>query len=263
MKVIVLGNEKGGTGKSTLAMHIIVSLLRSGFKVGSIDLDARQGTLSRYIENRKKNGGNNIPMPQNFPLLKSTRNDLGEAQREDHDNIMSVLDKMKENDYLVIDTPGSDTYLSRLAHSEANILVTPMNDSFVDLDMLVNLDVNHQVLRPSVYAGMVWDQRKERALQKKPPLDWIIVRNRLSSLNAKNKQEMAEVMKLLAGRLGFRLGLGFGERVIFRSLFLYGLTLLDIEKNAFTISHVAAKQELRELMAMLLPEVFLEQNIAV
>jgi len=50
--VIVLGNEKGGSGKSTTAMHLAVHLVRQGYRVGCLDLDARQGTLRRYIKNR-------------------------------------------------------------------------------------------------------------------------------------------------------------------------------------------------------------------
>jgi chromosome partitioning protein len=51
--IVVLGNEKGGSGKSTTAMHLAVALLRQGKRVGTIDLDARQGTFSRLIENRE------------------------------------------------------------------------------------------------------------------------------------------------------------------------------------------------------------------
>src|SRR5207245_10765021 len=50
--VLVIGNEKGGSGKSTTAMHIVVSLLGDGGRVATIDLDARQGTLPRYVDNR-------------------------------------------------------------------------------------------------------------------------------------------------------------------------------------------------------------------
>jgi chromosome partitioning protein len=52
--VIVVGNEKGGSGKSTAAMHLIVALAKLDFKLGSIDLDARQSSLSRYIANRRE-----------------------------------------------------------------------------------------------------------------------------------------------------------------------------------------------------------------
>ena len=51
--VIVVGNEKGGAGKSTLSIHLSVALLKAGYKVACIDLDTRQQTLTRFFENRK------------------------------------------------------------------------------------------------------------------------------------------------------------------------------------------------------------------
>ena len=51
--IIVVGNEKGGAGKSTVAMHVATALARLGHKVGMIDLDLRQKTTARYLANRK------------------------------------------------------------------------------------------------------------------------------------------------------------------------------------------------------------------
>ena len=51
-RVIVVGNEKGGSGKSTVAMHIAVGLMKSHQRVATIDLDSRQKTFTHYIENR-------------------------------------------------------------------------------------------------------------------------------------------------------------------------------------------------------------------
>ena len=51
--VIVLGNEKGGSGKSTVASHVAVGLLKAGQRVATIDLDARQQSFTRYINNRR------------------------------------------------------------------------------------------------------------------------------------------------------------------------------------------------------------------
>src|SRR3546814_6757451 len=50
--VIVVGSEKGGTGKSTTAIHLTVGLMKLGFRVGTIDLDARQGTFTAFWRNR-------------------------------------------------------------------------------------------------------------------------------------------------------------------------------------------------------------------
>lgn len=252
--IIVLGNEKGGTGKSTVAMHVITSLLLSGYSVGSIDVDARQGTLSRLIENRANymnNTGVSLPISEHYAIHRSAHASIPDAQQEETDRFIQTLENLKKHPFIVIDTPGSDTFLSRLAHSYADTLITPLNDSFIDLDMLVRIQSDSlNILHPSTYAEMVWDQKKQRAMRDGGKIDWIILRNRLSSIHSRNKEEMEKILGALAKRIGFRLMPGFGERVIFRELFLRGLTLLDLRqsKTPMTLSHLAAKQELHELM---------------
>lgn len=260
--IIVLGNEKGGTGKSTVSMHIIISLLRMGFSVGSIDVDARQGTLSRYLENRKETASKmekSLPLSEHIPLLPSQHALREEAVKEDRENLEKALLQLSSKRFILIDTPGSDSPLSRAAHSVADTLITPLNDSFIDLDMLVRLKSDTlDILRPSTYAEMVWEQKKQRAIRDQGSIEWIVLRNRLSSINARNKEQMEEIVKILSKRIGFRYIPGFGERVIFRELFLSGLTVLDLEdyKMSITLSHVAAKQELRNLIQMIqLPDV--------
>lgn len=257
--IIVLGNEKGGTGKSTAAMHIITSLLRQGYKVGSIDVDARQGTLSRYVENRRlrsqANPDEHLPLPEHYPVFRSEKSVVEEAQVEDEENLKAALEKLKESDYIVIDTPGSDMYLSRLAHSYADTLITPLNDSFIDLDMLARLNPETmEIVRPSTYSEMVWEQKKQRAIRgDRRAIDWIVLRNRLTSVNSRNKEEMRKALESLSKRIGFRLVAGFGERVIFRELFLNGITLLDLRETriAMSLSHIAARQELNQLLEMI------------
>jgi chromosome partitioning protein len=260
--IIVLGNEKGGTGKSTVSMHVIVSLLRMGFPVGSIDVDARQGTLTRYMDNRQVTSdkmAKPLPLSHHIPLLPSQHPLKTEAIKEDIQNLEDSLAQLSSHRFVVIDTPGSDSPLSRAAHAVADTLITPLNDSFIDLDMLVRLKCETlDILKPSTYAEMVWDQKKQRAIRDQGSIDWIVLRNRLSSINARNKEQMEEVVQALAKRIGFRYIPGFGERVIFRELFLSGLTVLDLEdcKMTIALSHVSAKQELRNLIHMIqLPDV--------
>jgi chromosome partitioning protein len=247
--VIVLGNEKGGSGKSTTAMHVIVSLLSEQRRVGCLDLDIRQATLSRYLANRAefcRRGGVRLAMPDQIVI-------------EQADTVVldcAVAELKSRNDVLVIDCPGSDTPLSRRAHAMADTLITPLNDSFIDFDVLAHVDADSiKVVRPSHYAEMVWEQRKQRALERRPPIDWIVMRNRLSALDARNKRDLAHALDMLAQRIGFRIAPGFGERVIFRELFLKGLTLLDLRDPAagtnMTMSHVAARQEVRGLLQAL------------
>lgn len=255
--VIVFGNEKGGSGKSTGSMHVTVALLRLGFKVGSIDLDMRQWTLTRYLSNRAgtmKNDGISMPMPVHVFLSRSDKPNRKEAEAEDRQRFEAVLKKLRaESDFVVIDCPGTDTYVGRLATGYADKLVTPLNDSFVDLDMLANVDgKTGAIIKPSVYSEMVWEARKQKAARDGGTLDWIVMRNRLSSLAARNKQEMERVVGLLAKRIGFRVAPGFSERVIFRELFLRGLTMLDVfeigDSGKPQLSHVAARQEVRGLL---------------
>lgn len=260
--IIVLGNEKGGTGKSTVSMHVIVSLLRMGFSVGSIDVDARQGTLSRYVENRKFTSDKMekpLPQSEHIPLLPSTVSLKEDAIKEDQKNLEEALTKLSAHRFILIDTPGSDSSLSRAAHAVADTLITPLNDSFIDLDMLVRLRSDTMdILRPSIYAEMVWEQKKRRAIRDQGSIEWFVLRNRLSSLNARNKEQMEDVIQALSKRIGFNYISGFGERVIFRELFLAGLTVLDLEdcNIPITLSHVSAKQELRNLIQMIhLPDV--------
>jgi chromosome partitioning protein len=255
--VIVLGNEKGGTGKSTVAMHIITSLLREGFSVGSIDVDARQGTLSRYVENRRmrlERSDEDLPLPDHTPVFRSEIDNKSDAEAEEKTIFSDVMANLKGCNFIVIDTPGSDTHLSRLAHSYGDTLITPLNDSFIDLDMLVRIKPESlDILRPSTYSEMVWEQKKQRAMRDGGSIDWIVLRNRLSSISSRNKEEMERILSALSKRIGFRLIAGFGERVIFRELFLNGLTLLDTKASntALTLSHVAAKQELAVLMQLI------------
>jgi chromosome partitioning protein len=252
--IIVLGNEKGGTGKSTISMHVIVHLLRLGLQVGSIDIDARQGTLTRYVENRLgfcQANRINLPLCDHHPIPKSTLAHRDDAEKEERDRLSHCLEKFQNKDVIVIDTPGTDSYLSRVVHSYANILITPLNDSFVDLDMLARVDSQTgNIVRPSTYSEMVWDQKKQRAMRGLAGFDWLVLRNRLSSIHAKNKEDMKNALEQLAKRVRFRVCKGFGERVIFRELFLKGLTVLDLADAGIelNLSHVAARQELRSLI---------------
>ena len=264
--VIVVGNEKGGTGKSTLSMHIAVMLLNMGFSVGTIDIDSRQGTFSRYIQNRTKTaqetGDNNIKHTFHYSFVRSENNDRLIAEREDTDSLIGILKQLSTVDIILIDTPGSDMFASRLAHSYADTLVTPINDSFIDMDLLVRIDQNNR-MRPSVYSEMVWNQKKTKIARASGTMDWIVLKNRLTNINSKNKIDLDNVLHELSKRIGFRVGTGFAERVIFKELFLKGLTVLDITGKKMSMSHLAAKQELRSLLSMIkIPEYVIEHREA-
>nr|WP_202526309.1 division plane positioning ATPase MipZ [Sneathiella litorea] len=258
--IIVVGNAKGGSGKSTTAMHIIISLLTMGFKVGAIDLDGKQKTLGRYIENRqnyitKKNL--KLPMPSLKVIEPSPKKNMDEAQSDERARFVGALQELVyENNFVVVDCPGADSFISKLGHSFADTLLTPMNDSFIDLDLLATVNgTSLEVEKPSWYSEMVWEQRKRRALIDNHKIDWVVMRNRLSHTDAHNKRHIEKILKKLSSRISFRAAPGFGERVVFRELFLKGLTMLDLNKKGvgvkMSMSHVAARHELRHLIRSL------------
>ena len=263
--VVVIGNEKGGSGKTTVAMHLAVGLMRLGFKVGSIDLDHRQQSLGRYIANRLawiERSGVALPMPRVGVVSPSDNDRKSEAiaeEREAFDATMADLNRTV--DFVVVDCPGADAPLARHAHTHADTLITPINDSLLDLDLLGQLDpVSRELKRSGVYANLVWELRQERRKLHKSGIDWVVTRSRLSALADRNKQMMADVLPRMQRILGFRLADGFGERVIFRYMFLWGLTVLDMEQAGIgmevTKSHQAAREEVCSLLANLwLPRV--------
>lgn len=255
---IVLGNEKGGSGKTTTAMHVISSLLKEGLIVASIDLDSRQRSLTRYVENRRNwSEANDVPLalPDHRVIDRSTLDSIQDQEKEECSRFEGVYaDLVAANDIVVIDSPGADSFLSRLGHAVADTIITPMNDSFVDFDLLAQVNPDtYEVSRPSLYAEMVWEARKRRAMADGGTIDWIVMRNRLSSLDAKNKRRVEMGLNSLSQRIGFRIAPGFGERVIFREMFPSGLTLLDLKDSGtnLSMSHVAARAEVRQLIATL------------
>jgi chromosome partitioning protein len=256
-QIIVLGNEKGGSGKSTAAMHLIVGLLRDGYRVGAIDLDARQATLTGYLAARDAFAaakGIALPVPQRAAVHRSERDSRADAEAEETEQFRAALDGLSGRcDIVVIDCPGSDTFLSRLGHAQADTLVTPINDSFVDFAMLAKVEPDrHDIVQPSIYSEMVWDARKRRFARDRGRIDWIVMRNRLGASEARNKRDVGATLDALAKRIGFRTVRGFGERVIFRELYLQGLTLMDVKEAGVGISmgmsHVAARAEVRSLI---------------
>ena len=247
-KIIVFANEKGGTGKSTLAMHTIVALLRAGKKVASFDLDARQGSLTHYIENRKafaKEKNIALPMPEHTCWT----DDINKIYtlRGQIDKVINTVDA------IVIDTPGAHTDLGQQAIVMSNCLITPLNDSLVDLDVLASVDGESlRIKGPSHFAQTIWKMRQQRMMERKPPINWVVVRNRLLYSKSKNSQNMSILLNALSRRIHFALAGGISERVVFRELFLKGLTMLDFHDNnvhaSHTVSSHTAKQELGALL---------------
>ena len=257
-QVIVIGNEKGGAGKSTIAVHLATGLLHGGASVAVIDLDLRQSSTARFFNNRLAwSGSNGHVLPQ--PLARHPAEDgVVLARAPDDEQIArfhEAFDRARQDaEFVIIDTPGGNTALSRTAHAHADMVVTPMNDSFVDFDMLGQVDpVTLELQKPGLYSEIVWEARKARALAgQRAPLDWVVLRNRLASVEARNRKRVDDRLTALAKRVGFRIGSGLRDRVIYRELFPFGLTVADLSPKVrpipVSLTHVSARQELRALL---------------
>jgi chromosome partitioning protein len=241
---IVFANEKGGTGKSTTAVHTAIALAASGHRVGALDLDQRQRTLTRYLENR------DATMRRLDKQLACAAYEVLDDQSEA--GLDAAIERLSgQCDVLVIDTPGRDDPVARAAILRADTLVTPMNDSFVDLDLIGQVHPeNFKVTKPSFYAELIWNSRTQRAKATGKSVDWVVLRNRLQHIESNNLKRVGLALTELSRRVGFRVIPGLGERVIYRELFPKGLTLLDLgELGEVGIGHIAARQELREMIA--------------
>jgi chromosome partitioning protein len=247
---IVFANEKGGTGKSTTAVHTAVALAACGHRVGALDLDGRQRTMTRYLENRDA-------------TMRRLETELPKAAYEvleDHSEagLSAAIERLSaEADVIVVDTPGRDDEVARAAILKADTLVTPMNDSFVDLDLIGQVHPeNYKITRPSFYAELIWNSRTQRAKTTGKSVDWVVLRNRLQHIESHNLKRVGAALDELARRVGFRVIPGLGERVIYRELFPKGLTLLDLQQlGEVGMAHITARQELREMIGGLaIPE---------
>ena len=254
--IIVVGNEKGGAGKSTLAIHLMTALLHEGARVGALDLDVRQQSLAHFLDNRATWLAANdatAPMPESVRLEAA----LARAPEDEAGaRLDAAFETLSTCDIIVVDTPGADTFLSRAAHARADVIVTPMNDSFVDFDTLGVVDpVTLELKRPSLYSETVWNSRKARAASSGRTIDWVVLRNRLAPADARNRRRVDERVQALSRRAGFRVGPGLRDRVIYRELFPFGLTIADLSSAirpvSMSLQHVAARQELRDLMGFI------------
>ena len=260
-RIVVIGNEKGGTGKSTTAIHVAIGLAARGAKVACIDLDSRQATLSRFLANRKaaagKRGGTlTVPRYRRLAPTGTAADEADEAVVRTH--FAGMLSELADHDVVVIDTPGFASRIAQLAHAAADVLITPINDSFIDIDALADIDVlQRQVRAPSPYSSFVRQLRDRRRAAAEAEVDWIVVRNRIGQLDSRNTRDMAGLLGVLAERLGFRLKPGFSERVVYRELFFSGLTLFDLAEeslpHASRASFRRARREVEELVDAVSP----------
>jgi chromosome partitioning protein len=259
--VIVIGNEKGGTGKSTLSIHITIALLKAGFRVATIDLDTRQRTLTRFLENRRSWAGSaqwDVELPYHHALNRGNSQNIRDNETTEFGAFATAIAEVEHSfEFVVIDTPASDSYLMRLAHSLADTLVSPVNDSFIDIDVFSR--VHHDKTQRgqiAQYADLVIEARRKRRLVDHGLIDWVLVRNRMSSIQSNNARQIGHSLSRMAIDLQFRPTEGLHDRVIFRELFPIGLTALDpieeaMRNGTLSSSHSSARKEIEALLGNL------------
>lgn len=256
--VVVLGNDKGGSGKSTIALHIAVALLKAGQRVATIDLDCRQRSFTHYIENRRawaRRSGRALELPHHQLMHPGDGLQIADNESAECAEFVDAVSEVENShDFIVIDTPGTDSYLMRLAHAMADTLVTPLNDSFMDCDVLASVDpVTYSVTGEGHYAEMVRDSRRKRRQLDGVSTDWIVVRDRLPTPESRDKAGVAGLLDDLSWRLGFRSIDGLAEREVYRELFLRGLTALDetMPGTGPVAEYESARTEVTRLLAQL------------
>ncbi len=262
--MIVLANEKGGSGKTTTAMHVVTSLLKAGQRVASIDADSRQKSLTHYVANRRrwaKKTGVPLELPNHHAIERASGPSVDENEASEFAAFAAAVNGVENtHDFVVVDTPATDSYLMRLAHAMADTLITPLNDSFVDFDVLASIDPeSYEVTGTSHYADVVREARRQRRIVEEGETDWIVMRNRVGQFETRSGRQIADGLADLSRRLNFRVADGFSERVIYRELFPRGLTVLDTIDDAVlgsraSLSHLSARQEVGNLVdALKLP----------
>ena len=222
--VIVFANEKGGVGKSTLAFHTAIALADAGKKVAVIDLDHGQATLSGALTNREatcrllKVG---LPTPRYVAFSQSSAALLSQE----------IARIGSDCSYVLIDVAGGDSPIARRAIAMADTLVTPVSNSFADIDLLGQFDaITMRLKRLGRFSRLVAGLRQARTDRRMPDLDWIVVPNRSRRTGSNNEVMIAKALQKLSLKAGFRFAQGLGERVAYRELFLYGLTHLDLKR---------------------------------
>jgi chromosome partitioning protein len=243
-EIIVFGNYKGGAGKTTLTFNTAMFLTSLGCTVAIIDLDFEQASITRYIQNRNKYPAELLTPKQ----IKLNQNDIF--------SLKTVIDEYQEYDFIIIDTPGNTNDFNKIAHSLADKVITPINDSFLDLDLIGQVDPrDFKLVYPGIYSAMLFEQKLNKAANKYQELDWLVVRNRLSSLNANNKKNVEYALYKLSKNLGFRIAAGLSDRVIYKELFLLGLSIYDTQtfenKVNNSLSIINAKQEIKKFIESL------------
>ena len=257
--VLAVANEKGGVGKTTLAAHLIAAMLEAGLGVGVIDIDARQKSTGQWWTNRAL-AGRRAGLPA--VMLESIRPtylpDRRQSETQDLELLLAAIRSQIEHGarVVVIDCPGADSFLAEVALTSADILVTPVGASPLDLDLLARFDAERREYREaSVFTEAVAAARVRRedgfgAGSPIAPLRWFVAVNRLRpDENPATLRPVAD-LHALSGRLGFAVIPGLRERPVYRDLWREGLTVFDLNLRS-TPDARPARGEVRALLRAL------------
>ncbi len=256
--IIVFANEKGGVGKSTSAFHTCIALCNAGERVAALDVDLRQLTLHRALWARQESEreyGVRLPGPEQIMLVQQNENELEEKLR------MARI----HSSFIIIDVGGHDSPIARRAIFMADTIVTPVNDSFIDLDMLGRIDPRTGELKTlGNFARLVEHLKEPGMALRQKPIDWVVMQNRSRSLGTKNERKVRDALTKIAPIAGFRLVPGLRERVTYRELFPLGLTLFDLDAIPdLGRAQPAAREEIWAMLRSLnLPSAALNKAIA-
>src|SRR5262249_1009070 len=92
--VVVLGNEKGGSGKSTTALQVALALLKAGKRVATSDRAARQQSFTHYIDNRRawaERARITLELPTHYCIARAEGNSLVANESQEFANFSTVI----------------------------------------------------------------------------------------------------------------------------------------------------------------------------
>lgn len=216
-KIISFLNSKGGSGKSTVAIHTALFFAEIQYKVCLIDLDEKQHTSHTFFENRKS-------------FIEKYKKKLPTVKTIicDSKSLIHNLTKIQNlYDIFIIDTPGfyiSDLFKDTINLS--NLVVSPINESFIDI---------HALKISNFFNDMVHIRGKQKSTGNK--LNWLIVTNRRSCIYSDHYKEIMDSLKEIQGKYSCKIFEGFFENSIFKEMFPHGLSLLDHDHLNFAPSN--------------------------
>jgi chromosome partitioning protein len=116
--IIMIGSQKGGCGKSTIAINICAALAKQGKDVVLVDAD-KQSTAANWVGDRAKIDAPTVHCIQKYDNIRDTLRDLD-----------------KRYEFVIVDAAGRDSRELRSGMTSAHILIVPFRPSQADLDTL-------------------------------------------------------------------------------------------------------------------------------